>query len=194
MTWALRTEVYLCSLIRWLYNNLIIVTMSVLVARAGGPRDVAGSTYFVPGSMGQPVTWAQGQVNYYTDQGDLSPILPNAAANSFIASAFSQWTAVSTAALTVTAAGQLSEDVNGTDIMVSGGMITAPADIAPSATTKPLGIVYDSDGTVTDALLGQGAGDASQCFWNAAFGGADNLGTSANFLHALVVVNGQCAQ
>src|SRR5207245_2830048 len=26
------------------------------------------------------------------------------------------------------------------------------------------------------------------------FGGADNIGTSANVLHALVVINGQCAQ
>ncbi|MGA8764357.1 MAG: Ig-like domain-containing protein, partial [Candidatus Sulfotelmatobacter sp.] len=58
----------------------------------------------------------------------------------------------------------------------------------------PVGIVYDFDGTVTDALLGEGAGDASQCFWNAAFGGPDNFSTSGNFLHALVVINGQCAQ
>ena len=56
-----------------------------------------------------------------------------------------------------------------------------------------MGIVYDFDGSVTDALLGAGAGDASQCFWNAVYGGTDNYSTGANFSHALVVINGQCA-
>lgn len=73
------------------------------------------------------------------------------------------------------------------------GTLSEPADIQPGAVGTPLGIVYDYDGTVTDALLGSGAGDASQCFSNAAFGGVDNFGTDAYFLHALVVMNGQCA-
>jgi hypothetical protein len=144
--------------------------------------------------MGQPITWSLGQINYYTDQGDLSPILPNALANTFVANSFSQWTSISTATLAATAAGQLAEDVNGSNISVdSDGTVAAPADITPQATSTPVGIVYDYDGTVTDALLGAGAGDTSQCFWNAVYGGADNFGTSANFLHALVVINGQCA-
>ena len=173
---------------------LAIVLFFRLLARAGGPEYVAGSSFFNSTTMGQPLTWSSGQVNYYTDQGDLSPILPNAAANSFVAGAFSQWTAVSTAALTANAAGQLAEDVNGSNIEVnSNGIVTAPADITPSATQTPVGIVYDYDGTVTDALLGSGAGDTSQCFWNAVYGGVDNFGTGANFLHALVVINGQCA-
>jgi len=144
--------------------------------------------------MGQPLIWPQGQVNYYTDQGDLSPILPNSAANSFVAGAFLQWTSVTTAAVVANAAGQLAEDVNGSNIEVnSSGIVTAPADITPAATQTPVGIVYDYDGTVTDALLGAGAGDPSECFWNAVYGGDDNFGTGANFLHALVVINGQCA-
>jgi len=48
------------------------------------------------------LNWSLGVVNYYTDQGDLSPILPNAAANTFVASAFLQWTSVSTAAVVAT--------------------------------------------------------------------------------------------
>jgi len=170
--------------------GIVLVTS---LARAGGPEYVAGSTFFASSTTGQPVTWAQGQIIYYTDQGDLSPILPNATANALVASAFSLWTSVPTAAVTATNAGQLAEDVNGTNIGASGGIISAPADIAPSATTNPVGIVYDFDGTVTDALLGTGAGNSSQCFWNAVFGGADNLGANALFLHALVVINGQCA-
>ena len=173
---------------------LLIVFLFAAIARAGGPKSVAGSSFFNASTMGQPITWPLGQVNYYTDQGDLSPILPNSAANALVASSFAQWTAVSTAALTANAAGQLAEDVNGTNIVAdSYGTITAPADITASATQTPVGIVYDFDGSVTDALLGAGAGDASQCFWNAVYGGTDNYSGGANFTHALVVINGQCA-
>jgi len=164
------------------------------LCHGGGPDYVAGSSYFDSSTMGQPLTWAQGQVNYYTDQGDLSPILPSGPANVLVANAFSQWTSVFSAAVTATNAGQLAEDVNGSNIAVdSSGTVTAPADITPSATETPVGIVYDYDGTVTDALLGVGAGSPSECFWNAVYGGVDNFGTGANFLHALVVINGQCA-
>jgi hypothetical protein len=171
-----------------------VVLFFAVLARAGGPKYVAGSSYFNPSTTGQPLTWPQGQVNYYTDQGALSSFMPNDLANALVADAFSQWTAVSIAAVTATNGGQLAEDVNGTNIAVnSEGTVTAPADITPSATGTPVGIVYDYDGTVTDALLGAGAGDASQCFWNAVYGGVDNFGVGANFLHALVVINGQCA-
>jgi hypothetical protein len=177
-----------------LATALAIVFLFAVLARAGGPEYVAGSSYFDSSTMGQPITWSLGLVDYYTDRGDLSPILPNAAANLFVANAFSQWTAVSTAAITATSAGQLAEDVNGTNIAVnSNGTVTAPADITPSATQSPVGIVYDFDGSVTDALLGAGAGAPSECFWNAVYGGVDNFGAGANFLHALVVINGQCA-
>ncbi len=173
---------------------LAILFCFAMLARAGGPKYVAGSSYFNSSAMGQPLTWSLGQVNYYTDQGDLSPILPNTAANAFVAGAFAQWTSVSTAALTATNAGQLAEDVNGSNIAVnSSGVVTAPADITASATQTPVGIVYDYDGSVTNALLGAGAGDPSQCFWNAVYGGVDNYSAGASFLHALVVINGQCA-
>jgi IPT/TIG domain-containing protein len=173
---------------------LSLVFFGLGVAGAGDPKFIAGSSYFNSSTMGQPIKWSLGQVNYYTDQGDLSPILPNSAANAFVANAFSQWTSVSTAAVAATSAGQLAEDVNGSNIAVdSSGTVTAPADITPAATQDPVGIVYDYDGSVTDALLGTGAGDPSQCFSNAVFGGLDNFGAGANFLHALVVVNGQCA-
>jgi hypothetical protein len=171
-----------------------IVILLAVVAHGGGPKYVAGSSYFNLGTMGQPITWSLGHVSYYTDQGDLSPILPNASANALVANAFSQWTSVSTAALTATNAGQLAEDVNGSNIGVdSNGSVIAPVDITSSAVQAPVGIVYDYDGSVTDALLGTGAGGTSQCFWNAVYGGVDSFGTGANFQHALVIINGQCA-
>jgi len=172
-----------------------IVVGCRLMSRAGGPKCVAGPSYFDSTITGQPLLWPQGLITYFTDQGDLSPILPNASANSFVAGAFSQWTSVSTAALSATGGGQLGEDVNGTNVYVNAnGTISMPADIQSTATGTPVGVVYDADGSVTDALLGAGAGDASQCFFNAVFGGNDNYGSLAVYQHALIVINGQCAR
>jgi hypothetical protein len=175
------------------------VTMFLLLftflqlARAGGPRYIAGISYFNQGTAGTPLIWAQGVVNYYTDQGDLSSTVSGSQGDALVADAFSQWTSIATVALSVTHAGQLAEDVNGSNVYRnSAGTLIMPTDIMPSATGTPVGIVYDVDGTVTDAFLGRGAGDASECFSNAVFGGIDNFGTTANFLHALVVLNGNC--
>lgn len=173
---------------------LAIVLCFALLSRAAGPEYVAGTTFFTSAVPGQPLVWAGGEILYYTDQGDLSPILPNAPANAFVANAFTIWTSVPTAAVAATSPGELAEDVNGTNVTVNpDGSLNLPADIQPTATGTPVGIVYDYDGTVTDAFLGSGAGDPSQCFEDAVFGGIDNYDASANFLHGLVVINGQCA-
>jgi len=166
---------------------------SAVTSRAAGPAFVAGSGY-TPGVEGQALNWAGGSVQYFTDQGSLSPILTNAQANALVATAFSTWTSLPGAALTATQAGELAEDVNGSNIETNGdGVVTAPADIAPNATGTPVGIVYDYDGTVTDALLGQGAGSLSDCFTNAVYGGPDNFSTAGNIVHSLLVINGICA-
>ena len=68
-----------------------------------------------------------------------------------------------------------------------------PLDIQPTAAGKPLAIVYDADGAVTDALLGAGAGSFSVCSTNSVFGGVDNFGLDGHFQHALVIINGNCA-
>jgi hypothetical protein len=170
-----------------------LLICSAVASRAGGPAFIAGSGY-APGVEGHPLLWANGSVQYFTDQGDLSPILPNAQADVFVAAAFSPWTSISSVALTVSRGGHLAEDVNGGNIIAdANGTITAPADITSAATGTPLGIVYDYDGTVTDALLGQGAGGLADCFTNAVYGGPDNFTTAGNIVHAFVVINGVCA-
>ncbi len=180
-------------LLRLLLAAAIILCFTVM-SHAGGPKLVAGTVYFDPTTTGQPLTWPQGLITYYTDQGDLSPILPNATANTFVASAFSPWTSVATAAIAATRGGQLAEDVNGSNVMVNAdGSLSVPTDIQPTAIGTPVGIVYDYDGSVTDALMGSGAGASSQCFFNAVFGGDDNYGTFASYQHALIVINGRCA-
>ena len=190
-------------LVRWLWPVIYGVLLVILIiaaltqlARAGEPRLVAGSSYFDSGIKGTPLTWAQGTINYYTDAGDLSPLLPQAAADALVATALGRWTSIATAALVANHGGTLAEDVNGSNVFVNAdGTISMPADILPSATSKPLAIVYDANGAVTDALLGLGAGGSDSCFTNAVFGGdPDNLSSDGHILHALVVVNGNCAQ
>lgn len=188
------TRYFFSRLLLALTVVLIVILVFAPLSRAGGPKAVAGTSYFISTTTGEPLTWPQGIITYYTDQGDLSPVLPNTSANTFVAASFSQWTAVPTAAVTITSGGQLAEDVNGSNVRVnSDGTISMPADIQPSATGTPVGVVYDYDGSVTDAFLGSGAGDSSQCFSNAVYGGDDNFGQPATYQHALIVINGQCA-
>lgn len=180
-------------MLRVLLVPAIIIALSAL-ARAGGPAYVAGISYFDPSVKSTPLTWPQGAINYYTDQGDLSPILLGAKADSFVANAFGLWTSIPTAALSAVQAGHLAEDVSGANVTLINGVLNMPADILPSATSNPVGIVYDQDGSVTDALLGSGASNSIYCAGNSVFGGIDNLATNAQFLHALIIMNGNCAQ
>lgn len=175
------------------------ISITALVAvpqrlHAGGPYKVAGASYFDPGVKGTPLTWNQGLVRYYTDRGNLSPVLPSASADALVADAFSRWTSISTAALSAVRAGQLAEDVSGANVSAGSGTISLPTDILPSATNFPVAMIYDADGAVTDALLGQGAGGSSSCFSNAVYGGGDSFSTDAHLQHALVILNGVCAQ
>jgi len=59
---------------RWILSPIAAVVLLGEFAIAGGPAYVAGASYFDPATKGMPVTWPQGTVNYYTDQGDLSVI------------------------------------------------------------------------------------------------------------------------
>lgn len=182
------------SLFYALAIGIVVLVVLPQRLRAGGPRTIAGTSYFDPAVKGTPLTWSQGVVSYYTDRGNLSPVLPSASADAFVADAFSRWTSISTAAVSAVRAGHLGEDVNGVNVSAGGGTVTLPSDILPSATNFPVAVVYDADGAVTDALLGQGAGGASSCFSNAAYGGVDSFSTDAHLRHALVVLNGICAQ
>jgi len=170
----------------------IFLIGNVLCAVAGGPAYVAGSG-FDPAVKGQSLVWAGGNLQYFTDQGDLSPILDGPQADLMVSDVFTHWTTVPGAAITATQAGHLAEDVSGANVVgFPDGTYSIPADIQPSAVSTPLGIVYDIDGQVTDAMLGAGAGAIDFCFTNAVFGGPDNFSFDAHLTHALVVINGVC--
>ncbi len=163
-------------------------------ATAGGPKFVAGTSYFNPGVLGQPIHWAGGQVNYSVDPGPLSGSVANQQATAMVDAAAALWSSVPTAGITLTDKGPLNEDVNGSDIQVnSSGTIAAPADVTPTATNYPLAVIYDTDGSVINAIFGAITSQPDACQNNGVYVWMDNLNPDATIAHAVIVLNGLCA-
>ncbi|HTW47082.1 MAG TPA: IPT/TIG domain-containing protein, partial [Acidobacteriaceae bacterium] len=170
----------------------LLMVFCAQTALAGGPRWVAGTSYFNAVSLGQPVVWAGGQVTYYTDQSALSAQVTQAQANTMVATAAAVWSSVKTAAVSIGHGGNLAEDVDQAVTTGANGIVL-PADIQPGATSTPVGVVYDETGAVINGIYGAGANSPLNCQDNGVITTVDNLETSGNIAHALIVVNGQCA-
>lgn len=173
---------------------VLLLALAPAHAFAGGPKYVAGVSYFNPAVLGQPVHWANGQLNYYVDQGALSATVTNQQATAMVDAAAALWSAVPTAGVTLTDMGSLNEDVNGSNIAVNAtGQITAPADVSPSATGYPLGVIYDADGSVIDTIYGASTSMPETCQDNGVYVWMDNVNTDATIAHAIIILNGLCA-
>src|ERR1700744_1536330 len=176
--------------------KLSVLLVSLAIAHAvfaGGPRWVAGSSYFNSWVKGQPVHWKNGAISYYLDQNGLTPLAFHTLMTSLVAQSAAAWNNVPTAAVSITLGGSLNEDVSGSNVTVGPNGISMPTDIQSTATSKPLGIVYDSDGSVINAFFGQGASAASDCRDNGVMTIVDNVATDGTILHALMLLNGLCA-
>jgi hypothetical protein len=191
-----------CCAATWLMSSLLWPA----TALAGGPKYVAGVSYFNPGVTGQPLHWANGQVNYYVDQGPLNSAVTNQQATAMVDAAAALWSAVPTAGVRLTDEGALNEDVSGSNIYLGSahftvtneqtrqaGVIIEPADVTPSATSFPLGVIFDADGSVINALYGAGASAPASCQNNGVFVWIDNVNPDATIAHGIIVLNGLCA-
>ncbi len=161
--------------------------------RAGGPKYVAGVSFFNPGVAGQPAHWVHGQVNYYVDQGPLNGSINNQQATAMVNAAAALWSAVPTAGVTLVPRGSLNEDVSSGNIVPGNEAIAQPSDVSTSATNYPLAIVYDSDGAVADAVFGAYTSDPSNCQSNGVMSWVDNFNPDATIAHAVMLLNGRCA-
>jgi len=178
---------------RWLRIALVAsLALSPAAGSAGGPRLVAGTTYFSSGVAGTPVHWANGQVDYYVDQGPLSATVSHQQAAAMVDAAAALWGAVPTAGVSLVDKGSLNEDVSGANAIAGTGDLTAPADVASSATGYPLGVIFDSDGSVMDLVLGAGTSDPSNCEKNGVVIWIDNIRPDATIAHAVMALNGRC--
>ena len=191
MPTTLPSRIYSASLCRLLAVALFLAPTASL---AGGPRYIAGSTYFNPAVMGQPIHWANGQVDYYVDQGPLSDSVNNQQAVAMVDAAAALWSAVPTAAVTLTDKGALNEDIGASNIQVnSSGQITAPADITSSAVNYRLAVIFDADGSVINAIYGPTASQPGACQNDGVFAWIDNFSPDATIAHGIILLNGLCA-
>ena len=159
---------------------------------AGGPKHVAGSTYFNPGVMGQPVHWANGQIRYYVDQGPLSASVTNQQATAMVDAAAALWNAVPTAGVSLIDQGSLNEDVSGLNIIPATRSLAGPSDVAASAANYPVAVIFDADGTVLDAVFGAETSDPTNCETDGVVVALDNINPDATVSHALMILNGRC--
>jgi hypothetical protein len=160
---------------------------------AGGPKYVAGAGYFNPAVVGQPVRWSGGVVNYFVDQGPLNSQISNQEATAMVDAAAAVWSAVPTAGVILTDSGTLNEDVNGANVLAGNQVFAEPADVTPAATSYPLAVIYDADGSVMNSLFGAGSSDPTSCQNNGILTWLDNIQPDATISHAVILVNGLCA-
>ena len=192
LRWLLLYRFAIFNVLLRLLMGCVLAALCIGPAYAGGPKFVAGVSYFNPAVLGQPVVWAGGQVRYSVDQGSLGQ-LSNSQAVAMVDAAAAVWNAVPTAAVRLNDAGALAEDVNGSNILAGNGFLAAPSDVTPSATGTPVAIIFDSDGSVIDALEGVGASTPSNCALNGPLVWIDNFNPNATFAHGVIVLNGRCA-
>lgn len=171
----------------------LLLLVSTAAAFAGGPKYVAGVSFFNPAVLGQPVHWSGGQLHYYVDQGPLNGTVNNQQATAMVDAAAALWSSVPTAGVTLTDMGSLNEDVSGSNIAAGNGVIKQPADVTPTASAYPVGIIYDADGSVTDAIFGASASDPTSCQNNGVWVWMDNFNPDATIAHGIMLLNGRCA-
>ncbi len=160
------------------------------LAGASGPRWVTGEPYYYP--PGNPVVWYIDRPSYFTDPGDLSPYVDNAAANALVAAAAGVWT-IPTSRLVLSYGGALAEHVSSANVSVSSSGLVFPADVqSTNYAAIPIAVLYDSDGSITDLMLGSGASNPVNCRNAGVTESVDWIAGDGKILHAILVLNGRC--
>ena len=173
------------------FGVVLLMMVSGPKALAGGPRFVTGTQYSGVGA-GQIMAFYTASPLYYTDPGDLSATVTHAQADAMVAAAAGVWN-VPIALLTLAQGGTLAEHVSSANSYIDGTGIVFPADVqATNYVAKPIAVVYDTDGSMTDMLLGSGASDPSACRTNAVTESVDGFGQAGTIEHAVIFLNGRC--
>jgi hypothetical protein len=179
-----RTVFVICEIV-------FALLLGAVTAGASGPRWVAGPPYFTA-RAGTPVVWFTAQPLYFTDPGDLSASVNHTAANAIVAAAVSVWN-VPTSAMVVSYGGALAEHVSSENSYLSGNGPVFPSDVQSSNfAAKQIAVIYDSDGSVTDMLLGGGASSPAECRQNGVTESVDSIVPAGLIQHAVLVLNGRC--
>lgn len=165
---------------------LFFTAVMCMQAFAAGPRAVINY------STGLPQMFLQTNLKYYTDAGPLSQYVSHDAADALVLAASSVWN-VKGSSLTFTQGGSLDEDVNSANVYFGSTGPIWPSDVQPSNwSAKPVAVVYDNDGSITDMLRGTGASAPSNCRQAATTDTIDGLEARGFSQHAILVINGRC--
>ena len=170
---------------------LLAFLLATICAGAEAPRWVTGPPYFTAAS-GNPVVWYTDAPLYFTDPGELSATVNHAAADALVAAAAGVWN-VPTSAMEVAYGGALAEHVSAANSYVSASGPVFPADVeSANYAAIQIAVIYDSDGSVTDMLLGSGASSPAECQQNAVTESVDSIAPAGFIQHAILVLNGLC--
>jgi hypothetical protein len=169
----------------------LCLVQGISPACASGPRWVTGPPNFT-GGAGQSVAWDTWQPLYFTDPADLSASVNHAAADAMVAAAAGVWN-VPTAGLTLAYGGALAEHVSSANAYLGANGPVFPADVqSTNYATVQIAVIYDSDGSVTDMLLGSGASSPAECLQHGITESVDSISPWGAILHAILVLNGRC--
>ena len=144
------------------------------------------------------MAWYTSQPTYFTDPGDLSLTVTHAQADAMVAAAAAVWN-IPTANVTLAQGGELAEHVvadgSSANAFFNGTDVVWPSDVeATNYQAIQIPVIYDSDGSVIDLLLGSGASTPSEfgCLQNGVVESVDQFGSNATIQHAVIVLNGLC--
>lgn len=176
------------------FTTGLVVAVCLLLcggaAMAAGPRWVTGPPYFA--TQGQAVIWYTPSPLYFTDPGDLSISVNHAAADALVAAAAAVWN-VPTSSLFLTQGGELAEHVSSENVYLGPNGIVFPADVtSANYAAIQIPVIYDTDGSVTDLLLGQGASDPDNCLQNGVTESVDAITPAGTIEHVILILNGRC--
>ncbi len=176
----------------WAWRVLLLVgcVSGWVAAYAGGPRFVSGDNWWV--NPVEPVVFYTNSPAYYTDPGDLNATVSHAQADAMVAAAAAPWN-VPTSAVVLRQGGELAEHVSSANVYFDGSEMVFPADVsATNYQNIPIAVIYDTDGSVIDTLLGEGASDPSGCRQTGVVDSVDSIGLEAKIHHAMLILNGRC--
>jgi hypothetical protein len=169
----------------------LVVAAGSSSALAGGPRFVTGTTSG-GAQPGVAMAFYTSSPAYYTDPGDLNAAVSHAQADAMVAAAAATWN-VPTSSLVLAQGGALGEHVSGANTYFDGTEMVFPADVEASNWQNiPIAVIYDTDGSVIDTLLGEGASDPSGCRQTGVVESVDGFGSNGTIEHAMLILNGRC--
>ena len=109
-----------------------------------------------------------------------------------VAAAANVWN-LPVASISVAQGGMLAEHVSSQNAYMGANGMVFPADVmSTNAAAIPISILYDSDGSVTETLIGSGASSPAECAQDGVTESVDAFDPAGYILHAVIILNGRC--